>query len=96
MILEVAILNVRPGQESSFEAAFGEARAIISASPGFVGLELQHCLEVPNQYALLVRWRTLEDHTVGFRQSQPYQRWKALLHGFYDPMPTVAHYVEVP
>jgi heme-degrading monooxygenase HmoA len=41
---------------------------------------------------LLVRWDRLEDHTVGFRQSAQYQEWRALLHHFYDPFPTVLHY----
>ncbi len=94
MVLEVAVLNVRPGREQAFEVAFSEARKIIGASPGFKSLELQRCLEIPNQYILLVRWGRLEDHTVGFRQSEPYQRWRALLHHFYDPMPTVEHYVD--
>ncbi|NJL51951.1 MAG: antibiotic biosynthesis monooxygenase, partial [Hydrococcus sp. SU_1_0] len=35
---------------------------------------------------------TIEDHTVGFRQSAEYQIWKKLLHHFYDPLPTVEHY----
>ena len=95
MILELAVLNVRPGQEAAFERAFAEARAIIAASPGCLGHELQRCLEAPGRYVLLVRWRTLEDHTVGFRQSAPYQQWKALLHHFYDPFPVVEHYVPV-
>lgn len=95
MILELALLNVRPGQEAAFEQAFGKARAIIAASPGCLGHELQRCIETPGRYVLLVRWRTLEDHTVGFRQSAPYQQWKALLHHFYAPFPTVEHYVAV-
>lgn len=95
MILEVATLDVRPGQEAAFEQAFAEARSIIAASPGCLGHELQRCLETPGRYLLLVRWRTLEDHTVGFRQSAPYQRWKALLHHYYDPFPTVEHFVAV-
>ena len=41
---------------------------------------------------LLVRWRHLEDHTVGFRQSARYREWKSQLHHFYDPYPTVEHY----
>ncbi|HEX4024921.1 MAG TPA: hypothetical protein VHX52_09505 [Steroidobacteraceae bacterium] len=28
----------------------------------------------------------------GFRQSPQYQQWRALLHHFYDPFPTVLHY----
>jgi len=92
MILEVATLDVRPGQEAAFEAAFGEASSIISSMRGYVSHELQRCLEKRNRYVLLVNWQTLEDHTIGFRQSAEYQRWKALLHHFYDPFPTVEHY----
>ena len=95
MVLELAILNVIPGREADFEEAFGEARSIIASMPGFVSLELQQCFERPNRYALLVRWSTLEDHTVGFRESAEYQRWKQLLHHFYDPFPDVEHYRSV-
>lgn len=94
-ILEVAMLDVIPGQETAFEAAFATAQQIISSMPGYLGHELQRCLETPNRYILLVRWRTLEDHTVGFRGSAEYQQWKALLHHFYDPFPTVEHFEPV-
>ncbi len=92
MILEIADLQIKPGQTSEFEAAFAEAQKFIAASPGYLGHELQHCMEDDHHYMLLVRWRALEDHTVGFRQSEPYQKWRALLHHFYDPFPTVRHY----
>ena len=95
MILEVAILNIIPGQADAFEAAFGQAQKIISSMQGYVSHELQKCMEVENQYILLVRWETLTDHTVGFRQSAEYQQWKALLHHFYDPLPGVDHYESV-
>ena len=52
-------------------------------------------MEKASDYLLLVRWQTLEDHTIGFRQSAEYQRWRALLHHFYDPMPDVLHYTTV-
>ena len=92
MVLEVAILDVVPDRTTEFERAFAEAQPIIASMPGFISLELQHCVERANRYILLVRWRRLEDHTVGFRQSADYQRWKALLHHFYDPFPQVEHY----
>lgn len=92
MILEVAILNVRTGMNDAFEAAFREASAIIASMPGYHSHELRRCIEVPGQYLLLVHWQRLEDHTIGFRQSAEYQRWRALLHHFYDPFPTVEHY----
>jgi heme-degrading monooxygenase HmoA len=95
MILEVAMLDVIPGREGDFEAAFATASNIISSMPGYLGHELQRCLERPSRYALLVRWETLEDHTVGFRGSPQYQEWRALLHHFYDPFPTVEHFTPV-
>jgi heme-degrading monooxygenase HmoA len=92
MILELAILNVRPGQGPGFEEAFAQAQSIIAASSGYVSHQLHRCLEDENKYLLLVQWTRLEDHTIGFRQSPEYQRWKALLHHFYDPFPIVEHF----
>ncbi|MBI2769375.1 MAG: antibiotic biosynthesis monooxygenase [Burkholderiales bacterium] len=92
MILEIAQLQVKPGETAAFEAAFRQAQAIISSMGGYLGHELQRCIENDHQYMLLVRWDTLEDHTVGFRQSAQYQEWRKLLHHFYDPFPTVLHY----
>jgi heme-degrading monooxygenase HmoA len=95
MILEVAILNVRAGQEAEFERAFCQAASIIASMKGYQSHELQRCIETPSRYVLLVRWLTLEDHTVGFRGSPEYQEWRRLLHHFYDPFPVVEHFRRV-
>ena len=95
MILELAILDVIPGQESEFQAAFTKACPIISSMQGYVSHQLQRSVEKQNRYLLLVHWETLEAHTVGFRGSEGYQEWKKLLHHFYDPFPTVEHYALV-
>jgi heme-degrading monooxygenase HmoA len=96
VILEAAMLQVRSGAEAAFEAAFRQASPLIAASPGYRGHELHRCLETPVRYLLRVTWERLEDHTVGFRGSPRYAEWKALLHGFYDPFPTVEHFRKVP
>jgi heme-degrading monooxygenase HmoA len=95
MILEIAQLQIKPGQAAEFEAAFTRAQSIIASMKGYLSHDLQKCLENDHHYMLLVRWETLADHTVGFRQSAPYQEWKQLLHHFYDPFPTVLHYSAV-
>ncbi|HLG01278.1 MAG TPA: antibiotic biosynthesis monooxygenase [Acidimicrobiia bacterium] len=95
MVLEHAVLDVIPGQEALFESAFAEAKGIIASMPGFRGLRLERSLETPNRYLLLVEWSRLEDHTEGFRGSDEYQRWRTLLHHFYDPFPAVEHYRSV-
>lgn len=95
MILEVAILDVRTGQEAAFEQAFDEAKTIIASMHGYVSHDLKKCIEKENRYILLVKWVTLEDHTVGFRDSEQYQEWKSLLHDFYQPFPEVEHYTDL-
>jgi heme-degrading monooxygenase HmoA len=95
VILEVAILDVKTGQEQAFEEAFGKAQTIISSMSGYSSHQLQRCVENAGRYILLVNWQTLEDHTVGFRESEQYQEWRALLHHFYDPFPVVEHYQSV-
>lgn len=91
-VLEHVVLNVRPGESATFERTFGEAKLIIAASPGFISMELRRCLEVENRYLLLVQWERLEDHMQGFRNSPGFEKWRSLLHHFYDPPPTVEHY----
>ena len=95
MILEVAILDVKKGKEKEFEGAFGKAQYIISSMNGYVSHQLQKCVENPSRYILLVNWKTLEDYTVGFRESKEYQEWQSLLHHFYEPFPKVEHFQSV-
>jgi heme-degrading monooxygenase HmoA len=92
MILEVARLEVIPEKTAEFEASFQIAQEIISSSKGYLGHQLQQNIDIPNRYILLVKWEKPEDHTIGFRESAVYLRWKNLLHHFYDPFPVVEHY----
>ncbi|WP_032404090.1 antibiotic biosynthesis monooxygenase family protein [Rhodococcoides fascians] len=92
MIVEHALLHVVPARTVEFEAAFADAKSIISSMPGFVKLTLSKGIEQPDVYLLLVEWERLEDHTEGFRQSDRYQEWKTLLHHFYEPFPVVEHF----
>ena len=97
MILEVAQLPVRAGEEPAFEAAFAEAGKIISAQPGFLSHELVRGADADNgsQYVLLVRWETVAAHQEGFRHSVDYQTWRELLHKFYEPGIAAAHFATV-
>ena len=92
MITEHAVLPVVPGREPEFIEAMERAKSIIAASPGFVSLRVERCMEQPSQFLLLVEWETLEDHTEGFRGSAAYEEWRSLLHHFYDPFPVVEHF----
>lgn len=95
MILEIAVLHIKPELSDSFEDTFKEASKIISSMKGYIEHQLKKCIEEPYKYVLLVRWETLEDHEIGFRGSEQYQEWKTLLHHYYDPFPVVQHYSEI-
>ena len=85
------MLHVKNGKAGELEAVFKRASALIAGRDGYISHELQRSLEQPSRYLLLVHWRTLEDHTTGFRQSPAYGEWGQLPHHFYDPFPSVEH-----
>ncbi len=95
MILEVAILEVKKELQKEFEKDFAYASKYISSINGYKGHTLRKCLERENRYMLSVNWENLESHEIGFRKSEAYQKWKALLHKYYNPFPTVEHYKTV-
>ena len=95
MITEHAVLEVIRGQETDFVETMDRARTLIARSPGFISLRVERCMERPNCFLLLVEWETLEAHTEGFRGSEAYREWRALLHHFYDPFPVVEHFETV-
>ncbi len=92
MILELAQLTIRPGQEPQFEAVFAAAIEVLGGSRGYLSHELRRSVETPNRYALLVQWRTLEDHTVGFRGSPAFAEWRAHIGPFLESPPVVEHF----
>ncbi len=95
MILEIATLYVNASRQTKFEEDFKTARQYISSIKGFISLTLQKSIEQNNKYILLVEWEKIEDHLVGFRESAIYDKWKDLLHHYYDPFPVVEHYEKV-
>ena len=95
MITEIAVLNIKKNESRLFEAAFRKAQAIIGTTDGYVHHELLKCIEEGDKYILIVRWKTLEDHTEGFRKGDAYNDWKKMLHHFYDPFPIVEHYKKI-
>ncbi|WP_316820569.1 antibiotic biosynthesis monooxygenase [Pedobacter gandavensis] len=95
MILEAAFLYIKKGQGNEFEKDFIQAGQYIRSISGYIRHSLQKCLEQDDKYLLLVEWQELEDHTIGFRQSEAYTHWRELLHHYYDPFPIVEHFHSV-
>ena len=92
MILEVAQLTIKAGQEIEFIQAMERASPYLMVSDGYLGHEIQQCLESDQKFILFVNWRTLEDHMEGFRKSDRLADWRAILTPFYDAPAIVEHY----
>ena len=92
MVLETAKLSIKEGQVSGFLKAFEQAAPLIERQPGYIDHQLRASTENSEQYLLEVVWQCIDDHRIGFRQSDDYTRWSALLHHFYEPFPSVEYY----
>jgi heme-degrading monooxygenase HmoA len=79
MITEIAQIDIKPGSAAAFEEAVAEALPLFAAAKGCHGLELQRGVERPDHYVLLIRWDSVEDHTVTFRNSPAFARWRELV-----------------
>jgi heme-degrading monooxygenase HmoA len=95
VILERATVTVRPGTGSDFEAAVVRGTPAVAGSPGFRSLALHRCVEQPDCYLLLIGWETVDDHTVGFRGSDAFYRWRAEIGPYLDGDPEVEHFEPV-
>lgn len=93
MILEIAEIHVRPGEQTSFEAAMHRALGTITArAAGMQGYQLLKCMESPERYLLQVKWGAIDDHMVTYRSSPQREEWRAIVSPFYAKPPTMEHF----
>jgi heme-degrading monooxygenase HmoA len=95
MIIEIAEFDVLPGKEQLFAEASKSASKVIAQSVGFISVEFNQCLEKPSRFLTFIIWQTLEDHTIGFRQSSLFTEWRAILSPFFNSAPVALHYNKV-
>ena len=93
MILEIADIRIKPGTQAEFEAAIEKgANEVIAKAQGFMGYKVNRGVESPDRYVLMIFWKTLENHTVDFRQSAAFQEWRALVGPYFAGPPVVEHF----
>ncbi len=93
MILEIADIRIHPGQQAAFESAIQRGiDSVIRQANGFEGAKVNRGIESPERYVLQIFWTTLEDHTVGFRESPAFGQWRAIVGPFFAAPPVVEHF----
>lgn len=93
MIVEVADFRVAAERRAEFLSAMaGAVKSVLSQAKGYLGHQTLACHENPERVLLTVRWQTLEDHTVGFRESPAFTEWRAVIGPFFAQAPQVEHF----
>ena len=92
MILEHADIRIDPLKSSAFEEALLRGvTTVVAQAKGFKGYKVNRSIETPGRYLLMIYWDTLEDHTVGFRGSDLFPQWRAIVGPFFAQPPVVEH-----
>ena len=93
MILEIADIRIQPGRQAEFDVAIQRGlNTVIAQAKGFRGYKVNKGVESPERYVLQIFWETLEDHTVGFRGSELFTQWRAIVGPFFAQPPVVEHF----
>ena len=93
MILEIADMRIQPGQQAAFEEAVQRGLStVIAKARGCRGWKVNHGIESPERYVLMIFWDALEDHTVAFRQGPLFTEWRAIVGPFFAHPPQVEHF----
>jgi heme-degrading monooxygenase HmoA len=95
MFLEIALIDIKPGQEAEFEAGVAKAAPYFKRAKGCKSLSLQRSVEKPSRYRLFIGWDTVENHTDDFRGSADFQEWRKLVAYTFAGVPEVEHVREV-
>jgi heme-degrading monooxygenase HmoA len=92
MIYEIAVLPVHKEQIETFREAFADVVPLLSRARGYRGHVLAQGIESPEVFNLIVRWRSLEDHTPGFEASEDHEVFMRGIQEYFSEEPTVYHF----
>ena len=95
MVLEVALIDVFPGQEDAFEASYRLGHPILAGTPGCRSVRMTRGVESPSRFVLLVEWDSVEAHTENFRNTERFVQWRGYIGGHFAKAPVVEHFTDV-
>ena len=95
MVLEVALIDVVPGREDEFAAAYRVGHPILAGTPGCRSVRMTRGVESASRFVLLVEWDSVDAHLQNFRETERFTQWRALIGPFFAGPPLVEHYLDV-
>ena len=91
MVYEIALLPVHKEHIEPFRRAFADVEPLLKRAKGYGGHLLAQGIETPQVFNLIVRWRSLEDHTQGFEESEDHRVFMMGLEEYFSEEPQVYH-----
>jgi heme-degrading monooxygenase HmoA len=95
MVLEVALIDVLPGAEEEFAAAYAKGRETLATTPGCRSVRMTRGIESPSRFVLLVEWDSVEAHLENFRATDRFTTWRGLIGQYFAQPPVVEHFLDV-
>jgi heme-degrading monooxygenase HmoA len=95
MVLEVALIDVIPGQEDAFAADYRLGHPILAGTPGCRSVRMTRGVESPSRFVLLVEWDSVEAHDENFRRTDRYGQWRGHIGKHFAKAPLVEHFTDV-
>jgi heme-degrading monooxygenase HmoA len=95
MVLEIALIDIRPGQEDDFAKAYAKAHHLVATTPGCRSVRMTRGIESPSRFVLLVEWDSVEAHLETFRGSDRFTRWRGLIGEYFAAAPVVEHFTDI-
>ena len=92
MVLEIALIDVHPGEEESFAAAYRMGHEILSTTSGCNGVRMTQSIETPTRFVLLVEWDSVEAHEQNFRATDRFSTWRGYVGPFFAVPPHIEHF----
>jgi heme-degrading monooxygenase HmoA len=95
MVLEVALIDITPGQEAAFAAAYRQAKSVLATTPGLRSVRMTQGIESPSRFVLLVEWDSVEAHNENFRATERFTQWRGLIGPYFAQPPLVEHFNDI-
>jgi heme-degrading monooxygenase HmoA len=95
MVLEVALIDITPGQESAFAEAYRQAKSILATTPGLRSVRMTQGIESPTRFVLLVEWDSVEAHRDNFRATERFGQWRSAIGPYFAQPPLVEHFNDI-
>ena len=95
MVLEVALIDITPGSEEAFAAAYRKGREVLATTPGCRSVRMTRGVETETRFVLLVEWDSVEAHEQNFRATDRFEQWRGHIGPHFANPPRVEHFTDV-